>query len=186
MAFPAFLDACVLVPIALTDTLLRLAEAETYRPLWSDQVLDEVERNLPKVTSSVTPEKASRRIAVMRDAFPDALVTGYEALVPAMTNDLKDRHVLAAAVAGGAAVIVTANLGDFPTAALQPYDIVAVHPDDFLLDQLDLYPQATVQCLREQIRAYNNPSVTITEFLEKFVNTVPRFANGMRTVLECR
>ena len=70
MAFPAFLDACVLVPIALTDTLLRLAEAETYRPLWSDQVLDEVERNLPKVASSVTLEKASRRVTAMRDAFP--------------------------------------------------------------------------------------------------------------------
>jgi len=57
MAFPAFLDACVLVPIALTDTLLRLAEADTYRPLWSDDVLGEVERNLPKVSRTVTPTK---------------------------------------------------------------------------------------------------------------------------------
>lgn len=183
MAFPAFLDACVLVPIALTDTLLRLAEAETYRPLWSDQVLDEVERNLPKMASSVTPEKASRRVAVMRDAFPDALITGYEALVPTMTNDPKDRHVLAAAVAGGAAVIVTANLDDFPVVALQPYDIAAVHPDDFLLDQLDLHPRATVRCLREQVTAYNNPSVKVTEFLDKFANTVPKFANEVRALL---
>lgn len=183
MAFPAFLDACVLVPIALTDTLLRLAEAETYRPLWSDQVLDEVERNLPKMASSVTSEKASRRVAVMRDAFPDALITGYEALVPTMTNDPKDRHVLAAAVAGGAAVIVTANLDDFPVVALQPYDIAAVHPDDFLLDQLDLYPRATVRCLREQVMAYNNPSVELTEFLDKFANTVPKFANEVRALL---
>jgi hypothetical protein len=43
------LDANVLVPIHLTDLLLRLAEAETYRPLWSEQVLQEIERNLPKV-----------------------------------------------------------------------------------------------------------------------------------------
>ena len=40
--FSAFLDACVLVPIALADTLLRLAEAGLFRPLWSDRVLDEM------------------------------------------------------------------------------------------------------------------------------------------------
>ena len=102
MAFPAFLDACVLVPIALTDTLLRLAEADTYRPLWSDDVLGEVERNLPKVSRTVTPTKARCRIDMMRTNFPDALVTGYEALIPIMANDPKDRHVLAAAIRGDA------------------------------------------------------------------------------------
>ncbi|HEY5474093.1 MAG TPA: hypothetical protein VIK32_13010 [Candidatus Limnocylindrales bacterium] len=40
--YSAFLDACVLVPIALADTLLRLAEADLYRPLWSERVLDEM------------------------------------------------------------------------------------------------------------------------------------------------
>ena len=42
--YSVFLDACVLVPIALADTLLRLAEAGLYRPLWSDRVLDEMGR----------------------------------------------------------------------------------------------------------------------------------------------
>lgn len=74
----------------------------------------------------------------MRTAFPDARVTGYESLIPAMTNHPKDRHVLAAAARADAAVIVTANLKDFPAAALEPYQIDAVHPDDFLLDQLEL------------------------------------------------
>ena len=40
--YSVFLDACVLVPIALADTLLRLAEAGLYRPLWSDRVLDDM------------------------------------------------------------------------------------------------------------------------------------------------
>ena len=35
MAFLAFLDTCVLYPAYLCDTLLRLAEAEAYRPLWT-------------------------------------------------------------------------------------------------------------------------------------------------------
>lgn len=82
MAFPAFLDICVLVPIKVTDLLLRLAEADTYRILWFAGVLDEVERALPRI--GVHPDKpvSSRYVT----HFPDAMVTGYEALIPAMAN----------------------------------------------------------------------------------------------------
>jgi len=38
--YAAVLDACVLVPIALADTLLRIAERELYRPLWSGVFAD--------------------------------------------------------------------------------------------------------------------------------------------------
>jgi hypothetical protein len=41
------------------------------------------------------------------------MVMGYEPLVAAMQNDMKDRHVVAAAVKAGAQVIITANLKDF-------------------------------------------------------------------------
>jgi hypothetical protein len=44
--FPAFLDTCALYGAYPCDTLLCLAEAGTYRPLWSAGVLDEPERNL--------------------------------------------------------------------------------------------------------------------------------------------
>ena len=46
MAFPALLDACVLVPAALRDTLLRAADAYLYRALWSEDILTEVARVL--------------------------------------------------------------------------------------------------------------------------------------------
>ncbi len=39
--YAAVLDACVLVPNALCDTLLRFAESGFYRPLWSKQILEE-------------------------------------------------------------------------------------------------------------------------------------------------
>lgn len=181
MSFPAFLDACVLVPIKLTDLLLRLAEANTYRILWSAEVLHEVERNLPRL--GVAPDKARTRIRRMCDTFPDAMVNGYEALVPVMTNDPKDRHVLAAAVRADAAVIVTSNVKDFPASALDPYDLDAVHPDDFLLDQLDLYPRQTLRCLREQIAAHRNPVISTEQFLSTFMKTVPRFAMTIREPL---
>ena len=99
-----------------------------FRPLWTEQILSEVERTLI-VKRGLAPAKARRRVQMMSRAFPDALVEGYEDLIPAMTNDPKDRHVLAAAVRSGAGVIVTANLKDFPTASTKRYEIEAVHPD---------------------------------------------------------
>ena len=56
----ALLDACVLMPINLTDVLLRLAKAGTFRPLWSAEVLDEVRRNLPRASAGMTPEKSQQ------------------------------------------------------------------------------------------------------------------------------
>ncbi|RSN49236.1 PIN domain-containing protein [Amycolatopsis sp. WAC 04197] len=183
MSFPAFLDACVLIPIRLTDLLLRLAEAGTYRALWSGEVLDEVERNLVG-HFGLEPQQAKRRLTGMRSAFPDSEVTGYEPLIPTMTNHPKDRHVLAAAVRANAAVIVTANLKDFPASALEPHQLEAVHPDDFLLDQLDLYPAATLRCLREQVNALERPPETLSEFLERFERTVPAFSKESRRLLD--
>lgn len=48
----------------------------------------------------MTAEKAKALVETMAGAFPDSLVTGYGKLISAMTNDPKDRHVLAAAVRG--------------------------------------------------------------------------------------
>ncbi|MET1075691.1 MAG: PIN domain-containing protein [Umezawaea sp.] len=182
MAFPALLDACVLIPIRLADLLLRLAEADAYRPLWSEEILDEVERNL--VTKfGLTADRAQRRLVGMTTSFPDAEVTGYQSLIPSMTNDHKDRHVLAAAVRADAAVIVTANLKDFPAESTKPYHIDVVHPDDFLLDQLDLYPGTTVRCVREQLLAKRNPRESVEEFVLRFSATVPTFAQELRRYL---
>lgn len=52
--------------------------------------------------------------------------------------DLDDRHVVAAAIRAGAQVIVTANVKDFPAAALEPFNIEAQHPDVFIVGLIDL------------------------------------------------
>ena len=45
--FLALLDACVLVPASLRDTLLRLAEhPRLYMPRWSEEIIAETVRNL--------------------------------------------------------------------------------------------------------------------------------------------
>lgn len=169
------LDACVLLPYQLADLLLRLADTELYEPLWSETILDEVHRNLI-TTFGLPTDKATKRLDHMRSAFPNSAITGYEDLIDTMTTDTKDRHVAAAAVRGNAALIVTANLRDFPPEALAPYDIEAIHPDDFLRDQLDLAPALTLQCLRQQRTEYSRPQFSVTEFYRTLATTVPGFA----------
>jgi predicted nucleic acid-binding protein len=179
VAFPAFLDTCVLYPAYLCDTLLRLAEAETYRPLWSADVLTELRRNL--IDEGIDADKVDYRIGEMRRSFPDASVTGYESLIEAMTTHPKDRHVLAAAVRANAEVVVTFNTSDFPDSALKPYDITAVHPDDFLLDQLDLYPGLTIEVLHQQVTAYRYEPTTLPGLLVRLEQSgLPRFAAELR------
>lgn len=182
MAFPAFLDTCVLFPQYLTDTLLTQASSGIYRPLWSSGVLEELGRALGRETA-MTPDQVARRLNRMQAAFPDAEVTGYEHLVAGMTNDPKDRHVLAAAVRGGVEILVTFNISDFPEAALKPFDIVALTPDDFLLDQLDLYPAMVLDCLHRQVNRYSSVHgpVDVTGLLGPLARAgVPRFADEVR------
>lgn len=71
-----------------------------------------------------------------------------------MTNDPKDRHVLAAAVHGSAELIVTENVRDFPAVAVKAYDIEVSTQDEFLLDQLDLAPRCVHHALVRQTSRY--------------------------------
>jgi hypothetical protein len=117
----------------------------------------------------------------MRRAFPDAEVSGYDTLIGAMECDPKDRHVLAAAVRGRAEVLVTFNTRDFPLKSTGDYDITVVHPDGFLLDQLDLYPGVTVAALRAQAESYTSPAMTIEDLLGRLAAAgVPGFASEAR------
>jgi predicted nucleic acid-binding protein len=161
--FPVFLDTCVLLRPYLCDTLLSIAEAGVYRPLWSPTVMTELERNLAR--RGLNEKQIRHRLDQMNGAFPDALVVGYEALIDKMANDPKDRHVLAAAVRGGAEVLVTENLRDFPVDAVRLYDIKVVTQDTFLLDALDLRPADVLTALRRQVSRYRREPRTIESLL---------------------
>src|SRR5271168_2602841 len=110
------LDTCVLLKSYLCDTLLSIAEEGVYRPMWSDHVLAELRRNLVK--AGAKQEAVEHRLTQMAAYFPDARVTSYEELIGSMTNHPKDRHVLAAAVAGRADILVTGLLELYPDAVL--------------------------------------------------------------------
>jgi len=136
----------------IVDTLLRLAEEPSfYAPKWSAHILQEVRRTLQH-KFGYSPEQVQRRIGTMERAFPEALVAGYEDLIPAMTNDPDDRHVLAAAVKCGAHSIVSDNVKHFPAEALSPYNLQCLTADDFMTHQYHLNPDAFIGVLVEQAR----------------------------------
>lgn len=141
---PVVLDACVLVDACLRDTLLRLAETPPqYLPRWSAAILDEVGRTLIDKLGRTEAQWAHLQ-SKMTEAFPDARVARFEHLIPGLTNQVKDRHVLAAAIKAGAAVIVTYNLKDFRPDDLRPWTVEAISPDAFLTECLDADPQAVI------------------------------------------
>ena len=70
------LDACVLIPMPLADTLLRMAETpRLYLPKWSQLIMDEVTRNLVRKWD-VPPHKAQWREKELRRHFPEAWIEG--------------------------------------------------------------------------------------------------------------
>ncbi len=185
MAFIVVLDACVLYPASLRDTLLRLAEVEMYDVRWSQRIVDEAIDNLVD-DDRMSRDQATHLMDCMNEAFEDALVPpdAVAQLEPSMTNDEKDRHVLAAAVVAGAQHVITSNLSDFPPHATQPHDVEAVHPDDFLLAMLDLDVGLVLWVLERQAADLEDPPVTRDEVLDALAVTVPRFVARVRQVLE--
>jgi len=115
-------------------------------------------------------------VGQLKTFFEEAWVEGYEPLIPAMTNDPKDRHILAAAVRTGAQTIVTFNLKDFPDAALAPWNVEAQSPDDFLVHQYHLNPETVVQKLNEQAARRGG----VNRLLEIHAKTAPEFVGLIR------
>jgi predicted nucleic acid-binding protein len=176
------LDACVLYPAALRDTLLTAAETELYEPQWSDMLLEELSRNLI-LNAASTVHQVQHLLTVMQETFPEAMVIeDYRSLIDSMTNHPKDRHVLAAAVASHATSIVTFNRKDFPASSLEPWGITLQTPDEFLLMLLHRNVEGIQVSLAAQANALHNPPKTMDEVLTTLSLHAPNFVSHLRNM----
>lgn len=183
MTFAALLDTCVLFPMHLRDSLLRLAIADLYRPLWSPHILRELQGALVR-EGSASPDQAGRTIGLMREHFPEAEVLGYEPLIPAMACHEKDRHVLAAAVKAGAGPLVTDNVSDFPATSALPHGVEVLTADEFLLELLDASPVTVITTLRRQADGYKREPKTLDGLLATLSRSGMRgFASEARRLI---
>ena len=163
--FTCVLDTNVIYPIEIRDLLFWFAHYELYTPKWSAHIFDEWKRVMER--KGVSEAEIQKRIAKANRAFPDALVNNYESLIEGLDlPDLKDRHVLAAAIKTNANVIVTNNLQDFPADALEPYGMSVKSADDFLTDIIDLNHQTAIQAFRNLVLNRRNPNLDEFQVLD--------------------
>jgi predicted nucleic acid-binding protein len=179
--FRVFLDANVLANFAVADLLLRLAERpRQYLPVWSEEVLMETRRT--HVGKLGWPEDLADSFgAELREHFPEATSSGYEHLLPAVTNDPKDRHVLAAAAHAGAEIILTFNLKDFPEEALAPWGIKAKSPQDYLRT---LYEIDEPQVVARIAAIASERAEDMEDTLIRLGKALPTFANRLLSDLD--
>lgn len=180
--FAAVLDTNVLFPPTLRDTLLYAADDDLFRLVWSDEILQELRRNLVE-QAGLSLESAARRVKWMEEAFPQASVIVDVESAPALP-DPQDRHVVAAAIAARADFIVTQNRKDFPVAALSPYGVEAVSADSFLVRVLRESPEKMLASLRHHAGLLRNPQMTPAALLEALSLHAPAFARAAREMLE--
>ncbi len=160
-------DACVLYPAPLRDFLMRLALTDLYRARWTDMIHDEWMRNVLKQRPDLKREHLERTRALMNAHVRDCLITDFEYLIESIVlPDKHDRHVVAAAIHCDANLIVTFNLKDFPPSQLEHYSLVAQHPDDFVVNLMNLNANKVCEAVSHHRRSLKNPAKTIDEYLE--------------------
>lgn len=74
--------------------------------------------------------------------------------------------MLAAAIRAGAQTIVTFNLKDIPQSTLSKYGIEALHPDDFVVDLIDLAPGAVCAAITNQAAALRRPRMSLDQVFD--------------------
>ncbi|KHD99226.1 toxin-antitoxin system, toxin component, PIN family protein [Pantoea stewartii] len=165
--FPVVFDACVLYPSPLRDLLMHLGLTDLCQPKWSVEIQNEWTRNLLINNPQCNPEKLARTVELMNTALPDANVTNYQAIIGGLNlPDHDDRHVLAVAIKSQSEIIVTANLKDFPAEILNQYGIEAIHPDEFIVDLLDLNASHVYKAVNRARTSMSKPSMNVDEYLD--------------------
>ncbi|WP_295048688.1 RSP_2648 family PIN domain-containing protein [uncultured Paracoccus sp.] len=176
----AVLDANILFPTILREILMDLAGQGLFAPVWSARILAEW-RHAASRLGADHDAVAGAEIALLRDRFPAACAAddGSRA-IDLHFPDPADRHVVEAALSAQAALIVTANLRDFPQGLMARLGLRAIHPDAFLLDLLADHRQAVgraVQDARDKASRMGG-DMTAAEMLRR--SRLPRLAKALK------
>lgn len=180
----AVLDACVLYPAVIRDTLLLAAEAGAYQFRWTDEILLELRRNLVK-DRAAPEERVDNMLGDLSQFFGDGRVSGHKRHISTLSNDPKDRHVVAAAIECGAEIVVTENLKDFPP-EMMPEGIRAVSINHFLAELLERAPSVMIDAVWNQATRKKRPPIPAERVLAAIARVAPEFAAATRPLLGIR
>ncbi|MGK7755265.1 MULTISPECIES: RSP_2648 family PIN domain-containing protein [unclassified Roseovarius] len=136
----AVLDTCVIYPTVMRQMLLGAAKHGVFKPLWSARIIEEWQRAVVKLGPDGIAQ-AQAEAAMLALDWPDAEVTWPPSLQSRLwLPDPADIHVLAAAIAGSADLILTVNAKDFPRNILAEEGISRADPDTFLFGVFEAHP----------------------------------------------
>jgi len=137
-------DANILVSRTLRDYFLYAADNGALEIRWSGQILAEMSRNL-EAKFGLDRAATTRLADLMNDFMEDALVAVTpedRAAVAHVSMDEKDRHVLAAALAAEADILLTDNARHFPKDWMAERGVELLGAADLLLRIADQFPDA--------------------------------------------
>lgn len=155
----ALLDTCVLLPASTREILLAAAAEGLFQPLWSPAIFAEWHHAAGRRGGATAEAEAAQAQAAAQAAFPTAMVDTAALASATVRSDLpllpdpQDAHVLAASLAGGADVLITFNLRDFPRRPLAAFGITPRDPDGFLWELWSFHPDRIGRALATARRA---------------------------------
>ena len=174
------IDANVLYPTVMREMVLGVAAQGAFEPLWSERLLEEWALAARK--RNIDDEMLARgEITRLSVTWPKASVTWGEGLEARLwLPDPNDIHVLAAAIAGSADVIITQNAKDFPRNILAEEGVSRADPDGFLFGIWQAQPEA-VQVVASRVlqtaRDLSGDDWTMRRLLKKA--RLPRLAKSL-------
>lgn len=150
------LDTCVIYPTVMRQMILGVAARGVFTPLWSARIIEEWQRAAQKLGAEGVAQ-AGAEAAMLAAKWPEAEVPYPASLEDRLwLPDPADTHVLAAAIAGSADMILTLNAKDFPRNILAEEGLSRTDPDDFLHGiwqaQPDLVAEVAADVLTEANR----------------------------------
>lgn len=166
MPIVAVIDANVLYPAPIRDLLLHMAFLSVYQPKWSDTIQEEWTRNLLAKRSDLKKTSLTNTRKWMETVFPDARAQIDKASKTTINlPDKDDIHVVETAIITSANYIITFNLKDFPRKELAKFKIEPIHPDDFVCQMMDEFPDSVLKAFHNQVSVLTKPPKTINEVL---------------------
>jgi predicted nucleic acid-binding protein len=144
---------------------MNLAITDMYRAKWTNEIHDEWINSILSNRSDLDRKFLERTRDRMNMSVRDCLVENYQYLIPTLTlPDSDDRHILAATIHSNASVIVTYNLKDFPKEIISKHGIEAQHPDEFLMNLLDLSSETVCLAVKRHRASLKSPPKTVEEY----------------------
>ena len=164
-------DANILYSRTLRDYFLYAADEGALEIHWSQQILDEMSRNLrDKLGLS---EADTTRLELLMNEYIEYALIDVEpddlATVEGLEMDSKDRHVLAAALSADADILVTENARHFPRGWMADHDIELLTAGDLLARLTKQFPDKMRAAHESTVRHSPKSSSEVLLTLEAIV-----------------